>query len=48
MSNECAISQEKLNWPINPLKYIIIMSESYQIKAFAKNILMRTAERNWI
>jgi hypothetical protein len=34
--NECAINREKLYWSINPLKYIIFMAESYQIKAFVK------------
>ena len=48
MSNECAISREKLHWSINSLKYIIFMAESFQIIALAKNIKMRTAERNWI
>jgi hypothetical protein len=48
ISNDCAISQEKLFWSINQLKYIRFMAESHQAKVFANNILMRTAERNWI
>ena len=48
MSNECAISREKFHLSTNPLKYRKIMAESYQIKEFSENILMRTAKRSWI